>query len=81
MTISLSPQTQKLLEDELKTGEYESADDLVQKALQVLTAISADGLDEETLDAIDRAEDQIERGEVRDWEDVREEIRAKFLGK
>ncbi|HUB25612.1 MAG TPA: DUF433 domain-containing protein [Tepidisphaeraceae bacterium] len=38
-------------------------------------------LDEQTLDAIDRAEDQIDRGEVRDWNEVREQVRKAFLGK
>lgn len=35
----------------------------------------------DALDAIDRAEDQIERGEVRDWNDVRDNVRSRFLGK
>jgi hypothetical protein len=38
-------------------------------------------LDQATLDAIDSAEDQIEQGRVHDWKDVREQVRAKFLGK
>lgn len=38
-------------------------------------------LDDATLDALDRAEDQIERGEVHAWKDVREQVRAKFFGK
>jgi hypothetical protein len=41
--------------------------------------LRADGLDEETLAAIDQAEDEIERGEVHDWKDVREQVRAMFL--
>jgi Arc/MetJ-type ribon-helix-helix transcriptional regulator len=80
MTISLSTETQKLLEERLRSGEYRSADEVVQAALEALTEVQAHALDDETLDAIDRAEDQIERGEVHDWKDVRENIRAKFLG-
>jgi hypothetical protein len=38
-----------------------------------------DALDEETLDAIDQAEDQIDRGDVYAWEDVREQVRLAFL--
>lgn len=37
-------------------------------------------LDEEILAAIDRAEEQIARGEYRDWEEVKSELRAKYLG-
>jgi putative addiction module CopG family antidote len=79
MTISLSPDTQKLLEEKLKTGDYRSADDVVHAALQALSELESHGLDDETLDAIDRAEDEIERGDVHDWKDVRDSVRAKFL--
>jgi hypothetical protein len=41
----------------------------------------AQDLDEATLDAIDLAEDQIDRGECRDWKDVRQQIRDKFLNR
>ena len=81
MNIAISPQTQRLLEDKLNSGGYRSADDVVHAALEALNELEAHGLDEETLDAIDRAEDQIERGEFHSWQDVREQVRAKFLGK
>ena len=81
MTITLSETTQKLLEEKLKGGEYRSADDVVHAALQALNELEATPLDEQTLDAIDRAEDQIERGAVYNWQDVRERVRDKFLGR
>ncbi|HEY1684748.1 MAG TPA: hypothetical protein VGG19_08300 [Tepidisphaeraceae bacterium] len=81
MTISLSPETQKLLEQKLKTGQYGSADDVVQAALLALNDLEAIGLDERTLNSIDRAEDQIDRGEIHNWKDVREQVRGKFLEK
>ena len=81
MTIALSAETQKLLEEKLKSGDYRSADDVVHAALEALDELEAHSLDDQTLDAIDRAEDQIERGEVHDWKDVREQVRAKFSGK
>jgi putative addiction module CopG family antidote len=82
MNVQLSPQTQKLLEDRLKSGAYASPDDVVRAALEALNESEVyfgPGLDESALDAIDRAEDQIERGEVHDWAAVREQVRAKFL--
>ncbi len=79
MDIALSPETQKLLEEKLKNGGYRSADDVVHAALEALDELEAHGLDEETLDVIDRAEDQIERGEVHDWKNVREQVRTRFL--
>jgi len=48
--------------------------------LGALNELEAQGLDAETLEALDRAQDQIERGEVHHWQDVREQVRAKFLG-
>jgi len=80
MDVSLSPKTHRLLEARLKTGGYRSADEVVHAALEALNELEANGLDDATLDSIDDAEDQIERGEVHDWQDVRERVRAKFMG-
>ncbi len=79
MTITLSTDTQKLLEEKLKTGGYRSADEVVRAALQALSELESLELDDDTLDAIDRAEDEIDRGDVREWKDVRDAVRAKFL--
>ena len=79
MSLSLSPETERLVEEKLKSGGYRSADDVVHAAMQALNELEARGLDEKTLDAIDRAEDQIERGEIYQWADVREKLRAKFV--
>jgi len=83
MLVTLSPQTNRLLQEKLSTGSYRSADDVLLAALEALDAAEhpPPSLDQAVLDAIDRAEDQIERGQVRDWKDVREQVRAKFLGK
>ena len=78
MNISISPETQKLLEERLQQGGYQSADDVVHAALEALNEMEMGPLDEKTLDAIDRAEDQIERGELRDLDEVKDQIRAKF---
>jgi putative addiction module CopG family antidote len=80
MAITLSPETQKLVEEKLKGGAYRSADEVVHAAIEALNELESQGLDEDTLDSIDRAEDQVDRGEVHDWNDVREQVRAKFIG-
>lgn len=79
MTINLSTDTQKLLEERMKAGGYDSIDDVVHAALQALNELEGQEFNDETMDAIDRAEDEIDRGEVRDWKDVREQVRDKFL--
>ena len=78
MTITLTPGTQLLLEKHLKTGLYASVDDLIVAALQALDAVGP--LDEETLDAIDIAEAEFERGEALDWDQVKDMIRKEFKG-
>lgn len=79
MPIILSAQTEKLLEEKLKSGSYQSADDVVHAARQALGEREARHLDDVTLEAIDRAEDEIDRGDVPDWRDVRDEVPSRFL--
>lgn len=82
MTISLSPETQKLLEEHMRRGGYASPDDVVRLALHALTGVEGDTieeLDEETQAAIERAEAESVRGEGRPWEQVRDELRARYL--
>jgi hypothetical protein len=75
MRFSLSKETEQLIEARLRQWGYGSADDLVRTALDALDRID-DSLDDETFDAIDRAEDQIERGEYLAWADVKPDLRA-----
>jgi Arc/MetJ-type ribon-helix-helix transcriptional regulator len=77
VNIALSQETQKLIEDRMRRDGYSSADDLVRAALEVLD--QPETLDSETLEAIDRAEGQIERGEFRHWKEVSVELRKKYL--
>ena len=78
MAIELSAETERRIEEKLKSGQYGSADELICAAIDA-NEIEAEGLDEETFAAIERGETQIERGEVYDWKDVREQVRKKFL--
>jgi Arc/MetJ-type ribon-helix-helix transcriptional regulator len=78
MSIALSPETLKLIEERMQRDGYPTPDDLVRAALSSLD--QNEDLDEETLAAIDRAEEQIERGEFRDWKEVSAELRQKYLG-
>lgn len=80
MEISLNEETQRLLQEKLSGGGYGSADDVVRAALDALDQLEAPAPDEQTLDGIDRAEEQIKRGEVREWADARDEVGAMFRG-
>lgn len=84
MNIVLSPETQRLLEARMRTGRFATPDDAVRAALQTLGDVEGDALedlDPETLAAIERAEAQGDRGEGRPWEQVREELRARYVNK
>lgn len=80
MTIYLTPETQTLLDRKLESGQYRSADEVVHAALEALDEIESHHLTPEIQTTIDRAEDQIEAGQVHEWSQVKESIRAKFLG-
>jgi len=82
MTISLSATTQKLLEEQMRKHGYTSADDAVRVALEKMDQEAGEcieDLDAETQAAIKQGIAQAERGAGRPWDEVREEIRARFI--
>jgi Arc/MetJ-type ribon-helix-helix transcriptional regulator len=82
MNISLSPQTQKLLEEQMRKGRFATPDEAMQTALRALDGSTGEDyadLDSETRDAIEQAEAEYDRGEGRPWEEVREELLARFV--
>lgn len=84
MNISLTPETEKLLEEQMKKGHFASPDDVVRTALQALDQVRGEDyedLDEETRSAIEEAEAQHQRGEGRPWEEVREELKSRYIKK
>lgn len=81
MSFSLSSESQRLLEERVECGQFATTDEAIQAALHALDELDAMSLTEEDFDAIDRAEDQIERGEVYDLDEVRARFEARFGGK
>ena len=82
MTISLTPVTQKLLEEQMKKYGYANADEAVRIALEKLDQEEGEfveDMDPETQASIEEGLAQADRGEGRPWEEVREEIRARFI--
>lgn len=80
MTITLDAETQKLLEDQMRERGYSSANEIVRAALESLARENVATLDEETLDAIDEAEDEIDRGETVDAREALAKLRRDYLG-
>jgi predicted transcriptional regulator len=80
--VSLSTETQKLIEQRMKETGVATADELVRVALQTLHQVKGEDLedlDPETQAAIEEGLAQADRGDTWPWEEVREELRARFI--
>lgn len=83
MAISLSPETQKLIEERMKENGCHSADELVRVALDALEQSRGEDfeeLDPEIRAAIDEAEEQYARGEGMPLDEAFAELRRKYTG-
>lgn len=81
MTIQLRPEIQKFVDEQVKTGEYASTEEVLEAGIARLMLDPQPDLDEETLAALERGEAEGDRGEVRPWEDLKAELLAKYLRK
>jgi Arc/MetJ-type ribon-helix-helix transcriptional regulator len=80
MDVTLSPRTQSLLEERMREGDYSSADELIRVALEELEGVPVEELDAETHAAIERAEEQGDRGEGIPAADAFRQLRRKHFG-
>jgi putative addiction module CopG family antidote len=81
MDVSLKPELQRFIDDQVKTGRFASPTEVLEAGLARLMLDPIDDtLDDEDLAAIDESEQQIARGEDLDWKDVSAQLRKKFLG-
>lgn len=85
MTISLAPETQRLLEEQMSKGSFATVDEALRAALRTLGETRRgeeyEELSPETRLAIEEAEAQCDRGEARPWQEVRAEILSRFARK
>jgi putative addiction module CopG family antidote len=81
MNLTLNPQISQLIEDEIKSGRYATAEEVVAAGVRAIARGSdnIEDLDEATLAALDRAFQQSARGEGRPWEQVRAEWAERYL--
>jgi Arc/MetJ-type ribon-helix-helix transcriptional regulator len=82
MTISLTPETQRLLKEQMAKSHLSSPDELVRLALKTLEQNRGEGYDEldsTVRQAIEDAEGEYRRGEGREWAEVRRELRERFV--
>lgn len=80
MNITLTKETQKLLEERMREGDYQSPEDVIRVALQTLHTESLEGLDSETQAAIERGDAQGDRGEGMPIDGAFERLRRKTHG-
>ena len=81
--VSLSVETQRLIEQRMKEAGVGTPDELVRLALQTLDQTRRgedfEDLDPDTQGALEEGLAQADRGETRPWEEVRDELRARFI--
>jgi Arc/MetJ-type ribon-helix-helix transcriptional regulator len=80
MTVTLSPETQRLIDERMRLGDYASPDDLIRIALESFEGATVEGLDAETQAAIDRAEEQADRGGGIPVDEAFDRLRSKHSG-
>ena len=82
MNISLTPEIQKRINEKVQSGEFESADAIVEQALTFFLDYEEEEMDEEefreTKAAIDEALAQAERGEGVSIEEFDQKMRARY---
>jgi putative addiction module CopG family antidote len=81
MTIRLTPEMEKFVDEQVKQGYYSSADEVLEAALaRMMLDDLPERLDDATLAAINQGEEEIARGEDRPFKEVAAELRRKCLG-
>ncbi len=82
MEITLKPQTLERISEKIRSGEFESADAVVEQALAFYLDFEEDQMDptelEEVKSAIAESRQQVERGETISLAEFDKRIRAKY---
>jgi len=63
MNVTLKPEAQRFVEEQIRSGKFRSTDDVMDEAIARLMIESAEELDDETVAAINRTGAQLDRGE------------------
>jgi Arc/MetJ-type ribon-helix-helix transcriptional regulator len=77
MTIMLSPETERMLQDRMRIGGFRSEDEAVRAALENLQSLDCDR-SPETIAAIREGLQDVREGRTRPWEQVKAELNARF---
>jgi len=81
MNVSLKPELERFVEEQVKAGRFSSPAEVLEAGLaRLMLDPLPDELDAEDLAAIAESEEQIARGEDLDWKEVSKELRRRYLG-
>ncbi len=80
MNLSLRPEIQRFIDEQVKAGRYPTPEALVEAAVVELRDIDDAELDDATIAAINEAEDQVDRGEGVDLDTFRTRMNQLFSG-
>jgi Arc/MetJ-type ribon-helix-helix transcriptional regulator len=76
------PELEKFIDEQVRAGHYPTPDAAIEAAVEYMMFDSeAEEIDDETAAAINRAEEQIDRGEGIDFKQFAAEMRKKFAGR
>jgi antitoxin ParD1/3/4 len=81
MQVILKPDTQKFVDEQIRSGRFRSAEELLDEAVHRMMIESEGELDDETAEGINRAEEQIDRGEGIDFDKFAAEMRKRIAAK
>ncbi len=76
MHISLDPECQRFVEEQVKAGHFHSTDDVCNEAISRMKIDAERQLDDATVASINRAEEQIDRGDGIDFDKFAAELRV-----
>jgi Arc/MetJ-type ribon-helix-helix transcriptional regulator len=81
MNVSLRPDVEKFVDEQVKAGYFATKAEVLEAGVaRLMLDEKPDGMDEETLAAIDEAEKQLDRGEGIPLDDAFRRLRAKHFG-
>ena len=77
----INPELQRFIEEQVKSGAFSSPTEVIEAGLARLMLDEEEEMDDEEIAAIEKAEEQIKRGQYRDFSEIAAEIRAKYQKK
>ena len=81
MQITLNPDAQRFVEQQVRSGCFRSPEEVLHEALNRMMSEAELAIDDETAAAINRAEEQIDRGEGIDFDQFAAEWRKRLAAR